>query len=80
MKQAISEISSDLAQDRKEQMYVASLILTSRDPVVQHIAHLTSKVGKIPAQPIYRPTLEVGDIWQQDPDTNRKALLKKVKI
>ena len=47
--------------------------------MVQHIAHLTIKIEQNLHRPIYRPTLEVRDIWQEDPDTNRK-LLKKVKI
>ena len=64
---------------QKQQRSDASLILTSRKPVVQHIAHQTIKREQNLHRPIYRPTLEVRDIWQEDPETN-KTLLKKVKI
>ena len=64
---------------QKQQRSDASLILTSRKPVVQHIAHLTIKREQNLHRPIYRPMLEVRDIWQEDPETN-KTLLKKEKI
>ena len=61
---------------QKQQTSVASLILTSSDPIVQHIAHLTIKKE----QNLHRPTLEVRDTWYKNTDTNRKAFPKKEKI
>ena len=54
-------------------------MFTSRKPLVQHIAHLTIKREQNLHRPIYRQTLEVRDIWQEDPETN-KTHLKKAKI
>ena len=68
-----------LAQSTRKQRSDASLILTSRKPVVQHIAHLTIEREQNLHRPIYRPTLEVRDIWHEDSDIN-KTLLKKEKI
>ena len=65
---------------QNQQRPVASLILTSHGPVVQYIAHLSIKREQNLHRLIYRPTLEVRDIWHNDSDANRKTLLKKAKI
>ena len=64
---------------RKQQAILASLILTSCDPVVQHTAKLAINKELHLQRPTHTPMLEVRVIWQTDPGATKKSLVKKSK-
>ena len=64
---------------KKQQASLASLILTSPDPVVQHTVKQAIMKEENLQRPIHKPMLRVRGTWQTDPGANRKALLKRAK-
>ena len=64
---------------KKQQASLASLILTSPDPVVQHTVKQAIMKEENLQRPIHKPMLRVRGTWQMDPGANRKALLKRAK-
>ena len=65
---------------QKQQTSITTLFLTSSDPIVQHTAKLAIRREQDINRPIYKPMLEVRDIWQVDPGASRKSLGKTVKV
>jgi hypothetical protein len=49
---------------QKQQASVASLLLTSPDPIIQHTAKLAVMKEENLRRPLHRPMLEVREIWQ----------------
>ena len=64
---------------QKQQASVASLLLTSPDPIIQHTAKLAVMKEENLRRPLHRPMLEVREIWQADPGASRKSLCKRAK-
>ena len=64
---------------RKQQATVASLLLTSPDPIIQHTVKLAISREQNLCRPTHKPMLEVRDMWTADPGASRKSLLKKAK-
>ena len=76
---AFTKITRRPAIYRKPRASVARLLLTSPDPVVQPTAKLAIRKEESLCRPIHQPMLEVREIWQHDPGTSRKSLLKRAK-
>ena len=64
---------------KKQQASLASLILTSPDPVVKHTVKQATMKEENLQRPIHKRMLRVRGIWQIDPGANRKSLLKRAK-
>ena len=64
---------------RKQQASVASLLLTSPDPIVQHTIKLATRKEESLSRPSHQPMTEVREIWQADPGASRRSLLKRAK-
>ena len=64
---------------RKQQASVASLLLTSSDPTVQHTTKLAIEKERRLCRPLHQPLLEVREIWQGDPGISRKSLTKRAR-